>query len=119
VSGYNFLEILSSSRAANPNPKLQTNFKIQIPNVLKERRCVWNLGFGAFIRNQNASTPLFSRSVDAIWTWMILDLMRWFKPRFGMMRKRLANWCADSIRLSQKWCGPIGRDELPKRISAK
>jgi len=50
---------------------------------------------------------------------MILNLMRWFKPRFGMMRKRLANWCADSIRLSEKWCGPIGRDELLKRIFAK
>ena len=50
---------------------------------------------------------------------MILNLMRWFKPRFGMMRKRLASWCADSIRLSQKWCSPIGRDELLKRIFAK
>lgn len=110
-----------------PNPKLQTNFKIQIPNVLKERCCVWNLGFTwdlereiwCFIRNQIASTRVFTCSVDAIWTWMILNLMRWFKPRFGMMRKRLANWCADSIRWSQKWCGLIGRDELLKRIFAK
>jgi len=57
--------------------------------------------------------------VDAIWTWMILNLMRWSKLRFGMMRKRLANWCVDSIRLSRKWSGRIGRDELLKRIFAK
>ena len=63
--------------------------------------------------------PVFLYSVDAIWTWMILNLMRWYKPRFGMTMKRLANWCADSIRLSQKWCGPTGRDELLKRIFAK
>ena len=50
---------------------------------------------------------------------MILNLMRWSKLRFGMMRKRLANWCADSIRLSQKWSGRIGRDELLKRIFAR
>ena len=50
---------------------------------------------------------------------MILNLMRWSKPRFGMMMKRLASWFADSTRLSQKWCGPIGRDELLRRIFAK
>ena len=50
---------------------------------------------------------------------MILNLMRWFKPRFGMTMKRLANWCADSIRLSRKWCDPIARDELLRRIFAK
>ncbi len=50
---------------------------------------------------------------------MILNLMRWSKLRFGMMRKRLANWCVDSIRLSRKWSGRIGRDELLKRIFAK
>ncbi len=50
---------------------------------------------------------------------MILNLMRWFKPLFGMTTKRLVNWCADSIRLSQKWCGPTGRDELLRRIFAK
>ena len=50
---------------------------------------------------------------------MILNLMRWYKPRFGTTMKRLANWCAGSIRLSRKWCGPIGRDELLRRISAK
>ncbi len=32
---------------------------------------------------------------------------------------RLANWFAVFIRLSQKWCAPIGRDELLKRIFAK
>lgn len=72
-----------------------------------------------FIRNQIASTGVFTFSVDAIWTWMILNLMRWFKPRFGMTMKRLANWCSGYIRLSRKWCGPIGRDELLKRIFAK
>ena len=50
---------------------------------------------------------------------MILNLMRWCKPRFGTTMKRLVNWFADSIRLSRKWCGPIGRDELLRRIFAK
>ena len=50
---------------------------------------------------------------------MILTLMRWYKPRFGMMMKRLANWCAGSTRLWRKWSGPIDRDELLKRIFAK
>lgn len=50
---------------------------------------------------------------------MILNLMRWYKLRFGMTMKRLANWCADSIRLWRKWCGPISRDELLRRIFAK
>ena len=72
-----------------------------------------------FTCNRRIAKTVIISSVDAIWTWMILNLMRWFKPRFGMMRKRLASWCAASIRLSQKWCGPIGRDELLKRISAK
>lgn len=92
-------------------------------NVLKERCCVWRLGFTwdlvVFIRNQIASTRVFTFSVDAIWTWMILNLMRWFKLRFDMTRKRLANWCAGSIRWSQKWCGPIGRVELLRKIFAK
>ncbi len=111
-----------------------TNGKSQWPNSkrpgLKRRgqdlcylqfwsRSIWSLGFGAFIRNQNASARVFTCSVDTIWTWMILNLMRWFKPLFGMTTKRLVNWCADSIRLSRKWCGPTGRDELLKRIFAK
>ena len=50
---------------------------------------------------------------------MILNLMRWSKLRFGMMRKRLANWCAGSIRSLRKWSGRIGRDELRKRTFAK
>jgi len=50
---------------------------------------------------------------------MILNLMRWSKLRFGMMMKRLANWCAGSIRWSQKWSARIGRDELRKRIFAR
>jgi len=81
----------------------------------------WYLGFGAwdFCCNPLIASPVFPCSVDAIWTWMILNLMRLFKLRFGMTMKRLANWCADSIRLSRKWCGPIGRDELLRRIFAK
>jgi hypothetical protein len=69
--------------------------------------------------NRRIAKAVVISSVDTIWTWMILNLMRWFKLRFGMTMKRLANWCADSIRLSRKWCGPIGRDELPKRISVR
>jgi hypothetical protein len=121
-----FREIVSSKRAANSRLQAKSKFHVStaaghILLKLEYSRFpgIWNLGFGAFIRNQKASTPVFSRSVDAIWTWMILNLMRWYKPRFGMTMKRLANWCADSIRLSRKWCGPIGRDELLKRIFAK
>ncbi len=44
---------------------------------------------------------------------------RWLKLRSGMTMKRLANWCAGFIRLSRKWCVPIGRDELLRRIFAK
>jgi hypothetical protein len=69
--------------------------------------------------NQDARLTVIDCKVDAIWTWMILNLMRWSKPRFGMMRKRLASWCADSIRLSRKWSARIDRDELVKRIFAK
>ena len=73
----------------------------------------------SFLCNRCIAKTVFPCSVDAIWTWMILTLMRWSKPRLGMTMKRLANWCADSIRLSRKWCGPIGRDELLRRIFAK
>jgi len=69
--------------------------------------------------NRSLALAVIVISVDTFWTWMILTLMRWFKPRFGMTMRRLANWCADSIRLSRKWCAPIGRDELLKRIFAK
>ena len=50
---------------------------------------------------------------------MIFNLMRWFRLRFGTTMQRLANWCAGFIRLSLKWCAPIGRDELPRRIFAR
>ncbi len=50
---------------------------------------------------------------------MILTLLSWFRPRCGTMMKRLANWFAVSIRLSQKWSARIDRDELVKRIFAK
>jgi hypothetical protein len=76
-------------------------------------------GFWDFRCNPLIASPVFDCSVDAIWTWMILNLMRWSKLRFGMTMKRLANWCAGSIRLWRKWCGPISRDELLKRIFAK
>ena len=79
----------------------------------------WGLGFGVFPCNPVIAWPVFLDRVDAIWTWMILNLMRWCKPRFGMTMKRLANWCADYIRLSRRWCGLIGRDELLRRIFAK
>jgi len=69
--------------------------------------------------NRSLALAVIVISVDAIWTWMILTLMRWFKPRFGMTMRRLASWCADSIRLSRKWCGPTGRDELLRRIFAR
>ena len=45
--------------------------------------------------------------------------MRWLRARYAMTMKRLANWFAVSIRLSQKWSGRIDRDELVKRIFAK
>ncbi len=88
----------------------------------------WILGFQSRARfpaptkkngNRRLALAVIVISVDTIWTWMILTLMRWFKPRFGMTMRRLANWCADSIRLSRKWYGPIVRDELLRRISAK
>ena len=93
----------------------------------------WDLGIGFWDFRIRATIPAPTKkngnrslalaviviSVDAIWTWMILTLMPWFKPRFGMTTRRLANWCADSIRLSQKWSGPIGRDELLRRIFAR
>jgi len=44
---------------------------------------------------------------------------RWLKLRSSMTMKRLANWCGGFIRLSQKWCAPIERDELRRRIFAK
>ena len=91
---------------------------------------IWVLGFGISTQvrfpaptkkngNRSLALAVIVISVDTFWTWMILTLMRWFKPRFGMTMRRLANWCADSIRLSRKWCAPIGRDELLKRIFAK
>ena len=60
-------------------------------------------------------------SVDALSTitWMILMQARWWKLRCGTTMKRLANWFAVYIRLWRKWCGHIGRDELPRRTFAK
>ena len=78
-----------------------------------------NVSRSLFACNPRVASQVIVCSVDAIWTWLILNLMRWYKPRFGMTMKRLANWCADSIRLSQKWFGHTGRDELLKRIFAK
>ena len=43
----------------------------------------------------------------------------WLQLRFSTIMKRLANWFAVFIRLSQKWCGRIDRDALLKRIFAK
>ena len=43
----------------------------------------------------------------------------WWKLRCGTMIMQLANWLAGFIRLSRKWCVPIGRDELLRRIFAK
>ena len=50
---------------------------------------------------------------------MIVTQMRWLRARCATMMKRLANWCAVSIRLSRKWSARIDRDELVKRIFAK
>jgi hypothetical protein len=112
--GYKFLSKLHSSTAQGRVLLLEI-WNLQFFGF------AWCLGFGVwdFCCNPLIATPVFLSSVDAIWTWMILTLMRWYKPRFGTTMKRLANWCADSIRLSRKWCGPIGRDELLKKIFAK
>jgi hypothetical protein len=82
---------------------------------------LWILGFGAFIGNQKASTRVIIVSVDTIstTTWLISTLLSWFRLPYGTMKKRLANWCAVSIRWSRKWSGRIERDELVKRIFAK
>jgi len=93
----------------------------------------WDLGIGFWDFRIRATIPAPTKkngnrslalaviviSVDAIWTWMILNLMRWSKLRFGMMMKRLANWCAGSTRWSRKWSAHIGRDELLRRIFAR
>ena len=50
---------------------------------------------------------------------MILMQACWWKLRCGTTMKRLANWFAVFTRLSQKWCGPIDRGELLRRIFAK
>lgn len=52
-------------------------------------------------------------------TWMILMQALWLQLRFSTMMKRLANWFAVFIRLSQKWCERIDRGALLKRIFAK
>jgi hypothetical protein len=100
---------------ANRGDRLQY-FDFRCQNHARPRK---ELGIGDFACNPVIAWPVFLDRVDAIWTWMILNLMRWYKPRFGMTMKRLANWCADYIRLSRRWCGPIGRDELLRRIFAK
>ena len=50
---------------------------------------------------------------------MILMQALWLQLRFNTMTKRLANWFAVFIRLSQKWCARIDRAALLKRIFAK
>ena len=82
---------------------------------------LWVLGFGAFIGNQKASTPVISVSVDATstTTWLIVTLLSWFRLPYARMMKRLVNWFAVSIRLLRKWSAPIDRGELVKRIFAK
>lgn len=50
---------------------------------------------------------------------MILMQALWLQLRFGTMMKRLANWFAVFIRLSQKWCARIDHAALLKRIFAK
>ena len=50
---------------------------------------------------------------------MISTLLSWFRLPYGTMKKRLANWCGVSIRLSRKWSARIDRDELVKRIFAR
>ena len=70
--------------------------------------------------NRNGPRPVINSGVDAIsTTWMILMQALWLQLRFSMMMRRLANWFAVSIRLSQKWCAPIDRDALLKRTFAK
>src|SRR5437868_4576666 len=73
---------------------------------------IWILGFGAFIRNQNHPTPVFTSSVDTFstTTWLISTLLSWFRLPCAMMMQRLGKWCAGSIRLSQKWSARIDRD---------
>ena len=50
---------------------------------------------------------------------MILTLAHWLQLRSGTTMRRLANWFAVFIRLSQKWCDPIDRDALLKKTFAK
>ena len=71
--------------------------------------------------NRNAPRPVLVNSVDALSTitWMILVQARWWKPRYGMTMKLLANWFAASIRWWRKWSARIGRGELLRRTFAK
>ena len=63
---------------------------------------------------------VISNGVDTFTTtWMILMQALWLQLRFSTMMKRLANWFAVFIRLSQKWCARIDRAALLKRIFAK
>lgn len=63
---------------------------------------------------------VITNGVDALsTTWMTLTLAHWLQLRSGTTMRRLANWFAVSIRLSQKWCEPIDRDALLKRTFAK
>ena len=70
--------------------------------------------------NRNSPRPVISIGVDTFTTtWMILMQALWLQLRFSTMMKRLANWFAVSIRLSQKWCERIDHVALLKRIFAK
>jgi hypothetical protein len=128
VAGYKFFCGAALLHRTNPKSNLQIPGKLQGPKIQKTGARGFGIlelvfldlpGVWDFACNLSLALAVIVISVDTIWTWMILTLMRWFKPRFGMTMRRLANWCADSIRLSRKWCGPIGRDELLRRISAK
>ena len=67
--------------------------------------------------NQEPAASVITHGVDALSnTWLSLTQARWSKPRLRMTIPQLGNWFADSIRLWRKWSGPIGRDELLKRI---
>lgn len=67
--------------------------------------------------NHHWPPPVTSHGVER--TWMNRMRAHWSKLRSRIMTTQLARSCVSFIRLSQKWCVPIDRDELLKRIFAK
>lgn len=80
----------------------------------------WHKRFSTQRCNRNYPRSVITHGVDTLTTtWMILMQALWLRLRFNTMTKRLANWFAVFIRLSQKWCARIDHAALLKRIFAK